>query len=74
MALDVQYIDQLNFCEATCGQKLEHGRDRTCLTVPLRSSVQEETVEHIQVALGVRCVLYLLYNHPVYKLSVHKTP
>jgi len=74
LVLDVQYIDQLNFCEATCGQKLEHRRDQTCLTVPLRSSVQEDIVEHIQLALGVHCLSYLLYNHPVHKLSVHKTP
>ena len=71
LILDIQCIDQLNFCEATCGQKLEHGRYWTCLTVPLRSSVKSE---HIQLALGVHCVSYLLYNHPVYKLSVHKTP
>jgi hypothetical protein len=57
LALDTQYIDQLCFCEATCGQKVEHGRDRSCLTVPLRSSYQEEIVEHIHLTLCVYCVL-----------------
>jgi len=59
LALDAQYIDQLYFCEATCGQKVEHGGDRSCLTVPLISSGQEEIVEHIHLALYIHCVLTL---------------
>jgi len=36
------------------------------IVIPLRNNVHQETVSHIQIALDVRCVLYLLYGKPVY--------